>query len=59
MKIQAKTEAIKIRVEPLSKLALVQIATEESLDVSDIVRKAIREFINRRQPQNRNHIVYA
>ena len=49
-----KTEEIKVRVEPLNKLALSQIAAEESLDLSDIVRKALREFISRRsQPSQR------
>jgi len=52
MKMVAKSEEIKIRVEPMSKLALMQIAGEECLDLSDIVRKALREFISRRSQAN-------
>jgi hypothetical protein len=49
MKQYRKSEGIKVRVEPLSKLALTQIAQRESLDLSDVVRKAIREYINKYQ----------
>lgn len=48
-KTTSKSEEIKVRVEPLSKLALLQIAQEEALDLSDIVRKAIRQFVAQRQ----------
>jgi len=41
-----KTEEIKVRVDPLSKSALVQIATEEDVDLSDIVRRAFRNLIS-------------
>jgi hypothetical protein len=43
----AKTEEIKARVEPLTKHSLQAIAAQERLDVSDIVRRALREFIER------------
>lgn len=43
----AKTEEIKARVEPLTKHSLQEIAAQERLDVSDIVRRALREFIER------------
>jgi uncharacterized protein (DUF1778 family) len=40
-----KTEAIRVRLEPVDKHLLAQIATEHHLDLSDIVRRAIREFL--------------
>jgi hypothetical protein len=45
----AKTEEIKVRVEPLSKSALIQIAAEEQLDLSDIVRRALNDMIRKYQ----------
>jgi predicted transcriptional regulator len=43
-----KSAEIKIRVEPTIKLGVEQIAQEEHLDVADIVRRALREYIQRR-----------
>jgi hypothetical protein len=44
-----KTEEIKVRVEPLTKLAALQVAREEQLDLSDIMRRALQEYLRRRQ----------
>jgi antitoxin component of RelBE/YafQ-DinJ toxin-antitoxin module len=49
----AKTEEIKVRVDPLSKSALIQIATEEQLDLSDIVRRALNDMIRKSQNPSR------
>jgi len=38
---------VKTRVPKLTKAALEQIATERHLDVSDIVREALRQYIAR------------
>lgn len=43
-----KSEEIKVRVEPSKKLALEEIAQRDGLDLSDIVRRALTEMINRR-----------
>jgi len=40
-----KTEEIKVRVEPITKATLNQLAQQECLDLSDIVRRALRDFI--------------
>lgn len=42
-----KSEEIKVRVEPIKKLALEQIADSEGLQLSDIVRRAINELLDR------------
>lgn len=44
------TEEIKVRVEPLAKHSLEQMARAEQLQLSDMVRRAIREYIAKRQP---------
>jgi predicted transcriptional regulator len=46
-------ESIKTRVPKGSKRALDQIAKERHLDLSDIVREALREYLMRRtaEPQ--------
>ena len=44
-----KTEEIKVRIDPLSKRALEQIAQSEGLDLSDIARRAFRDLISRLQ----------
>lgn len=44
-----KTEEIKVRVEPLKKLALEQIAQDEDLKLSDIVRRALGEFLTKKK----------
>lgn len=51
---KTKSENVKIRVEPFTKLTLERIAEEEGLQVADIARWAFDEFISRRQhePQN-------
>lgn len=51
----AKTEEIKARVEPLTKHSLQAIAAQERLDVSDIVRRALREFIERHTQRTAPH----
>ncbi len=43
-----KSEDIKVRVDPLTKNTLIQIAESETLDLSDIVRFAIRDYVSRR-----------
>lgn len=43
-----KTEDIKVRVDPLTRHTFEQIAQQEQLDLSDIVRRALREFIQRK-----------
>ena len=40
-----KSEDIKVRVDALTKRALVQIAEEELLELSDIVRRALYDFV--------------
>ena len=45
-----KTEEIKVRVEPFLKLSFEQIADREHLDLSDIVRRALREWLEKRTP---------
>lgn len=42
-----KSAEIKIRVEPLTRNALEQLATLRQLDLSDIVRQALREHLTR------------
>lgn len=48
-----KSEDIKVRVEPLDKRALQAIADREALDLSDIVRRAIAQFLQRVQTEPR------
>jgi hypothetical protein len=43
-----KSEEVKARVEPLTRLGLEEIARNEHLDLSDIVRRALREYMERR-----------
>lgn len=58
-----KTEEIKVRVEPLIKLSLQQIADENVADLSDVARLAFREFLMRKrgqsQPQSQPNYVNA
>lgn len=49
-----KTEEIKVRVEPFLKLSFEQIADREHLDTSDIVRRALREWLEKHTPQTRH-----
>jgi hypothetical protein len=46
--MQKFTEEIKVRVEPIKKLALQQVADAEELELSDIVRRALGEFLDKR-----------
>lgn len=48
------TEEIKVRIDPLKKCALQQIADEEQLTISDIARRALREFIQVHQGTRNN-----
>jgi antitoxin component of RelBE/YafQ-DinJ toxin-antitoxin module len=43
--VPKKTEEIKIRVEPLTKLVLLEIAEREGLDLSDVVRRGLRKYV--------------
>lgn len=45
----AKTQQIKARIEPRTRSSLEQLARREHLDLSDIVRRALQEFIARHQ----------
>jgi hypothetical protein len=45
-----KTTAINVRVEQPEKEALEGIAAQEELELSDIVRRALRRFIAQQQP---------
>lgn len=47
----AKSEEIKVRVEPFLKLSFEQIADREHLDLSDIVRRALREWLENHNPR--------
>lgn len=53
---RAKTEDIKVRVDPLSKRVLTQIAVEDDLSLSDIIRRAINELISKHQASPRSPI---
>lgn len=46
--MQRMSVEVKARVEPKMKQILVELAQREHLDLSDMLRKAIREFIARR-----------
>ena len=43
-----KTSEIKARIEDEFKTSLRSLAAQEHLDLSDILRRAVREFITRR-----------
>lgn len=43
-----KSEDIKVRVDPLTKSVLVQIADAELLDLSDVVRRALHDFVQKK-----------
>lgn len=45
-----KNEEIKTRIDGATKTALWQIATAKGLDMSDVVREALREIIRKHQP---------
>lgn len=53
-----KTEEIKVRVEPLNKLALLEIAERQQLDLSDVVRRALREYVqdHNNHDRQREHV---
>lgn len=53
MSKQKKSEDIKARVDPWTKANLQHLASLENLDLSDLVRRALREFIDRRGTQQR------
>ena len=42
-----KTEEVKARVDDATKTRLVQLANLRELDLSDVLREAIREFLAR------------
>ena len=42
-----KNEAIKARVDGRTKAQLFQLAMARELDVSDLIREAVRELLNR------------
>jgi hypothetical protein len=44
-----KDEALKVRVEGTTKAALWQHALSRHLDISDLVREAVREWLARQQ----------
>lgn len=43
-----KTADIKVRVDPLTKTLLAQIAERELLDLSDVVRHALQDFVRKK-----------
>jgi predicted transcriptional regulator len=45
--VTKQTEDIKVRVDRFSKLALEHLAETEQLALSDIVRRALKQFIER------------
>jgi hypothetical protein len=45
---QGLTADIKVRIEPMDKLALEQFARLDDLDVSDIARRAFKDYIRGR-----------
>lgn len=49
-----KKDDIKVRVDALTKSAFVQIANDEGLELSDIVRFALRDYLDRRVKQRDN-----
>lgn len=46
--MQKKTAAIKVRVDPVTKSILIQIAENELLDLSDVVRHALKDFVRKK-----------
>jgi hypothetical protein len=48
MKIK-KDEEIKTRVEPAMKSQLWQVALNRSIDLSDVVREALRDYLRKTQ----------
>ena len=48
-----KNEEIKIRVDGATKTAIWQIAINRGLDMSDMVREALRDFIAKDQGNDR------
>jgi predicted transcriptional regulator len=48
------TDEIKVRVDPLRKLQLQQVAEEEERELSDIVRRALGDFLDKRAATQRN-----
>ena len=54
-----KTEEIKVRVEPIKKYALEQIAAAEDLQLSDIVRRALGEFLDKQRTASQSPVAYA
>jgi len=40
-----KTQAIRTRIDPQTRNALEKLAAEENLDISDLVRRALRDFL--------------
>lgn len=59
MSAKNKTEEIKVRVEPLTKHVLLQIAKQEQLDLSDIARRAFSDFVNKRQTTQKHELANA
>lgn len=58
--MQKKTADIKVRVDALTKTVLIQIAEEDLLDLSDVVRHALKDFVQKRTaPQKRPAPMYA
>jgi antitoxin component of RelBE/YafQ-DinJ toxin-antitoxin module len=43
-----KTSAIRTRIDPLTKSQLEKVAAQEQLDLSDVVRRALRDFLLQR-----------
>lgn len=59
--MSAKSEEIKFRCEPLDKKSLLQIAEDEDLELSVILRRAVKDYIARQyrpsdaQPKQLTH----
>lgn len=54
-----KSEDIKVRVDPLTKVALREIAERETLELSDVVRHALRDFVRQKSQQQSQPLRHA
>jgi hypothetical protein len=50
--MKTKTQHIRVRVEPLVRGSLEQIARQESVELSDVARWAFRDYIRTHQSQD-------
>lgn len=60
--VKQKSTTITVRLEPLLKMSVEQIAAEKKVDVSIVTRWALHDYVQRQnaaQPFNRNQAVLA